>query len=599
MIHEERLMSTEEGERLARQITLAAKAYYEGEPLISSEQFDMAVEMLRTEDPTHPLLSAPGWGYKPEGKLTAKHDGVVGSLDKTHDLEKLKRGDVLTPKLDGLSIVAYYDGGRLHRVLTRGDGTTGVLVTGRLNIPNHVNEEWIRAVRGEAVIGLEIFKTHLAAEYANPRNAVAGIVNALDSPYINLVSFIAYEITTNTGAVLEMDTITSDHLVPALKNNGFESAPRLDVDDPEKMTLASVKEWVESLGYPVDGAVHNAGEAIKFPTEAVDTKVVKINWNVSEKGKLIPVLEIEPVQLYGTTVTNVTAYHARFIKDYKIGPGAIVRVTKANEIIPHIIEVVEACKKVELPQGDWDGVHLVQVDDNEIERRRAIKFVRVLCGGIDGLGDIVIDELLAKATGDEKNVLSFLQFVDRARATVVSEGGGTYDFLFEGLTPGHVKLGAKMTQRFMTPIDRELLLFALSLDGVGETASQDLAPHLEAIVEAGTVHGHREHIKQNKAKAVSSINCKVPVLQACLETLTLSQIVQTKPVVLTGKMSKPRKTIVAMLKGLGYREVKTVTEETIVIADDPNGTSGKLKKARKVGARIMTEAEFFAQSQES
>jgi DNA ligase (NAD+) len=597
MIREERLMSTENGERLARQITLAARAYYEGEPIISSEQFDMAVEMLRTEDPTHPVLAAPGWGYKPEGKITAQHGMVVGSLPKTHDLEQVQRGDVLTPKYDGLSIVAYYDNGRLRQVLTRGDGTTGVVVTGRVNVPKTVPHDWIAAVRGEAVISFENFKARLESDYANPRNAAAGIINALDSPHSSFVDFVAYEIVTNTGSAMRMDPVTVDQTPSLLEQSGFIVAERIDVDNPEELTLSGLKEWTDGRQFPTDGVVHNAITAIKFPTEAIDTKVVKINWNVSEKGRMIPVLEIEPVQLYGTTVTNVTAYHARFVKDYKVGPGAVVKVTKANEIIPHIIEVVSGCEKVELPKGEWDGVHLVQVDEVEVERRRAIKFVRVLCGDIDGLGDIVINELLEKATGGQKNVSTFLQFVERARDTVVSEGGGKYDFLFEGLPPGHVKLGAKMTRKFMMEIDRELLLFALSLDGVGETASRDLSLHLEEIAKQGTVLLFRDKIKQNREKAVSAINCKAELLKACLDTLTLSQVVATKPVVLTGKMSKPRKTIVAMLKRMGYREVKTVTEETVVITSDPDGTSGKLKKARKVGARIMTEEEFFTSGQ--
>lgn len=591
-------------DKLARQLTLAAKAYYEGQPILTDEQFDGAIDQLRALDPGNPILQASGWGYKPEGKITAQHDSFVGSLPKTHNLDSLQRGSILTPKFDGLSIVVYYKNGRLEKVLTRGDGQTGVIVTGRINVPNKITDTWVRSVKGEAVITFRKFADELAVPYANPRNAAAGIINAIDSPHNHLVDFIAYGIRSTSGdGDMVMDSVWVNGVCEALQRNKFLTSPFLEINDPSEIALTTLKEWADSQPYPTDGLVNNAVEAIKFPTEDKEAKVVKINWNQSEKGRLIPVLEIEPVELYGTTVTNVTAYHAKFVKDHVLGPEAVVRVTKANEIIPYITKVISAAPggpafpvEMAFPNCKWDGVHLVTEDPVAIDLKGVIKFVKTLVDK-DGLGDKVIKEILSVV--NVKSITGLVVFLDQMRGERIR---GNLDFTkpFTGkLTPHLTGLGGVMTTELLGEVDRELLLFALNLDGIGKTASRDLAPYLDQIADppdAGVDLDSewQKAIKQNREKAIASLQEYRPLIQSCLEVLTLTELADTKPVVLTGKMSQPRKTVVARLKQMGYREEKTVTQDSVVIAADPNGTSSKLKKARELGASIMTEQEFFA-----
>lgn len=585
---------------LAAEITEAAKAYYEGNQIISCEQFDAAVDALREMAPDHPVLSAPGWGYKPEGKLTAKHTIFVGSLPKTHDTNKLKEHDVLSPKYDGISIVAYYEDGRLKQVLTRGDGETGVVVTGRVNVPNKIAAKNITYVKGEALLSYAVFDSELAEEYANPRNAVAGIVNAHDSPHTDKVCFIAYEFGT-PDVTFKMDPAGFEHVLNLGGAYGFKTALANPTESfssfahpTSNAMLQQLQKWVNECGYPVDGVVHNAIEAIKFPTEDVQTVVTGIDWRLSDKGRLIPVLQVEPVELYGTTVTNVTAYHAQYVQDNKLGAGAQIKITKANEIIPYITEVVQHGVNVIIPTEHngapcvWDGVHLTVVDDEARHKKSAIKFIRTLVE-LDGLGDKVIESILDQ-TGI-KTLPDFLTFLSGLR-----EVKGDERPIFPDVEDAThvVKLGRAMVAQLLdSPIDREKVLFAMNLDGVGTSTSRDLAPHLEEIVENESAGVFLHKIKQNRDKALESINGSVETLKLCLSVLNLTQVVESKPAVLTGKMSAPRKTIVAKLKQLGYHEVKTVTEDCVVIAADPEGSSSKLKKARKLGVEIKTEQEFF------
>jgi DNA ligase (NAD+) len=398
---------------------------------------------------------------------------------------------------------------------------------------------------------------------------------------------------------MAMDAMGVNGVVEALNRNGFNTSPFLQVEDPSEITLDFLQDWANSHPYPTDGVVHNAVEAIKFPTEAIETEVVDVHWEQSEKGRMIPVLEIKPTELYGTTVTRVTAYHAQFIQDHKIGPGARVKVTKANEIIPYITEVVAPAEggpklpAVEMSFGNcqWVGVHLVVEDQEHIAKKRLLKFIKTLVD-MDGLGDKNLQCIFTALK--IRDVPGLLNILDSCQEFVVAQGSCTYEDLFStGVTDHQRKIGVGVLQALMEPVDPELLLFALNLDAVGKTASRDLAPYLKQIAEDLEGSAWREAIKQNKDKAIAAIEAHRDLIAACLKTIMLEALQDLKPVVLTGTMSRKRKDMVTELKRLGFREESSVAEGCIVIAADPNGSSTKLKKARKLEVPILTEAEFF------
>src|SRR5215213_7246780 len=64
---------------------------------------------------------------------------------------------VVMPKLDGLSLALVYEGGRLARAVTRGDGTTGDDVTPLVRalaegVPERIGSAATTEVRGELVM---------------------------------------------------------------------------------------------------------------------------------------------------------------------------------------------------------------------------------------------------------------------------------------------------------------------------------------------------------------------------------------------------------------------------------------------------------------
>src|SRR5699024_7887859 len=132
--------------------------YYEGNPEISDEQFDMLVDKLRLLDPKSKVLQT-GWGFEVNGDKVKHKYSHIGSLDKTKSYEDIperfiNRTIYISPKLDGLSAVAYYENGILVRGITRGNGEYGKDITNKLlNILDNqiFDKTFTGAVRGELI----------------------------------------------------------------------------------------------------------------------------------------------------------------------------------------------------------------------------------------------------------------------------------------------------------------------------------------------------------------------------------------------------------------------------------------------------------------
>jgi NAD-dependent DNA ligase len=126
--------------------------------------------------------------------------------------------------------------------------------------------------------------------------------------------------------------------------------------------------------------------------EAKLTKVIQVEWNASSSGKLIPRVEIEPVQLGGSMIKHVTGVNARRIVDWSIGPGATVVIRKGGDVIP-VIDRVEVQADVVFPSAgtwEWDGepstaVHIKQITaDSTTITAQYMKMITRL--GWDGIG---------------------------------------------------------------------------------------------------------------------------------------------------------------------------------------------------------------------
>ena len=338
-------------------------AYYDGKPLISDAKYDEIENTLRRESPNSTALKVDSPKVRKEHvKLPYR----MGSMTKIKDpdvVEKFLEANpgpyVLSDKLDGVSIeIANTDG--TTRAYTRGrDGAWGLEITSLLphmNVPKKLAKGV--AVRAEMIMPLSKFNAKWSKEvndggFENPRNLVAGATNAHRnelSKTIKDIHVVAYELLN--------PRIKVSSQFKELVKLGFEVAHNQVVDECDYSMLVEIlKGRKKKSKYEIDGLIITTDQ--KHPINKSDNpdwsrafkahdpdaiksvKVVGVLWTISKHGLLKPRVEIEPTRLSGVTVTYATGHNAKYIKDNKIGPGAVIKIVRSGEVIPYIMDVIK------------------------------------------------------------------------------------------------------------------------------------------------------------------------------------------------------------------------------------------------------------------
>ncbi len=268
------------------------------------------------------------------------------------------------PKIDGVSASLTYKNKKLKYGVSRGDGKVGEIITENLktikDIPIQINDENFPdeiEIRGEVFINKKDF-TKFKDKFANPRNAASGTLrqkNPNETKKIPL-KFIAYTFGYIQG---EPHKYQSEFLND-LKKWGFK------INEDNKI-LPNINELIKfhkkfeskrfNLDYDLDGLVYKVNSiklqnrlgftsnaprwaiAHKFSADSANTKVLNIDIQVGRTGALTPVAKVEPVNIGGVVVSNATLHNEDEIKRKDIRLGDIVKIERAGDVIPHVIEV--------------------------------------------------------------------------------------------------------------------------------------------------------------------------------------------------------------------------------------------------------------------
>jgi DNA ligase (NAD+) len=368
------------------------RLYYElDRPEISDAAYDALVDELRRLESEHPeLVEAGSPTQRVSGEPRAlfrsvPHRAAMLSLRSSRSEPEVRRfcedllGEgtrlVLEPKLDGLSLEVVYEHGRLTRASTRGDGTLGEDVTPNARVIRSIPARLrgaaddlprLVAIRGEIVLKRADFQrlnADLAARgeegFANPRNAAAGSVRQLD-PAITAkrpLTYIAYELLEVKGASFARD----DEVIAALRRWGLHTPERTRTGDTAESAVAyhaALERVREELPYEIDGVVIKADDlalrerlgatshhprwalAYKFEPRAGITRVDGIAVQVGRTGVLTPVALLRPVDVGGVTVSRATLHNREELRRRDIRVGDVVRVHRAGDVIPEIVERV-------------------------------------------------------------------------------------------------------------------------------------------------------------------------------------------------------------------------------------------------------------------
>ena len=375
-------------QQLVNELNEASDAYYNGRPeLMTDYEWDQRFdELKRLETETGTTLPDSPTQQVSEDTITGQkeeHEFAALSLAKTKKTDELVKWAEERPiwiswKLDGLTLVVTYDGGKLTKVVTRGNGHIGTNIThltGAISgIPQEIKADGHIVIRGEAVISYDDFEQYVmesGEDYANPRNLASGSLSVKDPQDIKdrHIRWIPF-----TLVYTEADINSWGARMDWLDSLGFNTVERQLIECPSLPTveacLAGFTEKVTSKQnpFPVDGLVvcyddtayaqtgsvtgHHAtraGLAFKWQDEAADTILKEIEWSCAA-STISPVAVFQPVELEGTTVKRASLCNISECERLGIGgAGTQISVIKANKIIPKVIAVTQSVGTFSVP----------------------------------------------------------------------------------------------------------------------------------------------------------------------------------------------------------------------------------------------------------
>ena len=375
-------------QQLVNELNEASEAYYNGQTeQMTDYEWDAKFDELRQleqetgttlpDSPTQKVSEDSISGQKEE------HEFAALSLAKTKQSTDLVKWAEERPiwiswKLDGLTLVVTYDGGKLTKVVTRGNGHIGTNITHLAKaisgIPQEIKANGHIVIRGEAVISYDDFEQYVmesGEDYANPRNLASGSLSVKDPQDIKdrHIRWIPF-----TLVYAEEDINSWGARMDWLDSLGFNTVERQLIEHPTLVNvescLAHFTEKVVSKQnpFPVDGLVicyddtayaqtgsvtgHHAtraGLAFKWQDESADTTLKDIEWSCAT-STISPVAIFQPVDLEGTTVKRASLCNISECERLGIGgPGTQISVIKANKIIPKVIKVNQCVGTFSVP----------------------------------------------------------------------------------------------------------------------------------------------------------------------------------------------------------------------------------------------------------
>ena len=636
------------------------KYYVEDSPEISDFEYDRLLRELEDLEQEYPQFASDISPTKRVGGAvlskfdTVEHKVKMESLQDAFNKEEVYDFDkrvssvisdytyVVEHKIDGLSVSLEYIDGKFYRGSTRGDGFVGEDVSENLktinSIPMKLKDEIpYLEVRGEVFMSRDNFnKLNELREatdeplFANPRNAAAGSLRQLDSKITaqRKLDIFVFNIQQIEGFEIK------SHLegLQFLKEQGF----KVILNDIEFRNIEEAYEKIQKIGeergklyFDIDGAVVKVNNfsqreqlgstskypkwaiAYKYPAEQQKTKIEDIVVQVGRTGVLTPLAHLTPVRIAGSVVSRATLHNMDYIIEKDIKIGDTVRIQKAGDIIPEVVEVMldeRSGKETSftMPQYCQECGALVVREEGESayrctgancpaqRLRNIIHFVSKNAMDIEGLGPSLIEQMLDKELIETAADLYYLDF------SKVSELD---------------KMGKKSADNLKTAIEYSKtnqlyrLIYGLGIRHIGEKAAKVLASrfksldnlicaNLEELItlnDIGRIMADSilEYFSQPQNMLYINKLISAGVNTVDNETSEISDRRFSDMVfVLTGTLEGfTRSEASKIIESFGGKTSSSVSKKTdYVLAGSEAGS--KLEKAQKLGIRIISEDEF-------
>ncbi|WP_182466835.1 NAD-dependent DNA ligase LigA [Sphingomonas gilva] len=573
------------------------------------------------------------------------------------------------PKIDGLSCSLRYEKGRLVLAATRGDGQVGEDVTANVahigDIPQVLKGDApdVFEVRGEVYMSKADFAALNARQaesgskiFANPRNAAAGSLRQKDARITAArpLRFLAH----GWGEASSLPGETQYDVMRAIAGFGLPVTDlliRCAQIEPALAQYRKIERARADLPFDIDGVVYKVdrldwqarlgfvaraprwGLAHKFPAEQAQTTLLAIDIQVGRTGKLTPVARLEPVGVGGVIVSNATLHNADEIERLGARPGDRVRIQRAGDVIPQVVENLTreepreawafptecpACGSAatrEEGEVDYRCTGGLICPAQRVERLRHFASRHAL--DIEGLGAVHIEAFVADgliANPADIFRLTRDDLLKRERWAEVSADN----------------LIAAIAAKRAAPLDR--FLFALGIRHVGEVTARDLARRYRSWDGLIATLDHAREVRRETQPAPAEPERKFVLRRdkavvAAIETpgigpevanalldffdephnqealadlfdagMTPAEVVHEtresevsgKTLVFTGSLETlSRDEAKAQAEALGAKVAGSVSAKTDLVIAGP-GAGSKLKKAADLGIRVIDEAAW-------
>ena len=642
--------------------------YYEkSEPKLSDAQYDnLKNEIIQLEKKfsylNNPNSPSKKVGFKPSKSFEKyKHKVPMLSLSNAFDVEDLKNFEKkifnylkkienieysVEPKIDGISASLTYKNKILKYGVSRGDGKIGEIITENLktikDIPIEIKKKDFPndiEVRGEVFISKNDF-LKIQDKFANPRNAASGSLRQKDPKETKKIplNFIAYSF----GYIENNNFKSHSNFLNMLKKWGF----RTNVDNNVLMNVEELIKFHKKfeakrfdLDYDLDGLVYKINDidlqkrlgftsnaprwaiAHKFSADNAYTKINNIDIQVGRTGALTPVAKVKPVNIGGVVVSNATLHNEDEINRKDIRIGDVVKIERAGDVIPHVVEVdlvkrdknlkpfifplkcpscgSDTIKEYNKTTKKFDAVRRClnkKFDCERISVEKIKHFISKDALNIDGLGKKVVEKFweinLIKKPQDifnlDFNIIKSLdgwgeQSVRNLRISIEKSKNTNLQKLIYSLGIRYIGIenarliseNVKTISKFIDIIKKKQFDKLLNIDGIGETQINSLNDYFS-----------------NKLN-FKSLNELKNILNIESHDIVQNGILKDKTFMFTGK-----------LDGISRAEAKSIIEKNagttisnvnknlnyLVIGEKP--TKRKIDQAKNFGVKIISQKDL-------
>ena len=611
-------------------------------PTISDAEYDKKFDTLKQLEDEANFWLANSPTRKVQGTVLdcftkIEHSKPMLSAAKTKDINEIKKfiGNnhfYCSYKLDGLTMVVRYSGGKFIQAITRGTGTIGEDVTEQAkmisNLPMSISYDGDLELRGECVVSWDNFhkiNESLDEPYSHPRNLAAGSLRNLDTNITKKrnLSYVVFECVTDLGDALDSKWDQLDYL----GYFGFETVRRCGVFKNINDIDGLVEEMQPDLyEFPVDGLIfefdsvpysksltatnHHEGcrMALKWADSTYETTLLDVEWNTTRTGLISPVAVFSPVDLDGAITTKATLHNLSIIKQLELGIGDTITVYRSNMVIPKIDENITRSNTLIIPDKcpccghktaikDTDNSQVLMCTNLDCTAKKIAKFAHFVsrkCLNIDGLSEATLEKFIS--LGYINDFKSIYHLFDHKNEITRLEGFGT-----------------KSVQKLLLAIEKsrdvklENFITALGIPNIGLSAAKTIAEFCN-----GDIHGWFNAFFNNfdwtklddfgkiMAKSVdeylywhiADVEALADEMNFIVEEKSTDRSLDGIKFCITGSFSQSRDVLKQKLEAKGAKFVSSVNKNLdMLFCGDKAGS--KLTKAQSLGVKVSNEEELM------